>query len=132
MHAQSYSNTPGYLIILIGLLLSFLSAFVPFFEAGYKLMTSVVIAGMLPYIVYAMAVPLCRSTMTTILGVIIVIAHVLLVFNERFIGNADYSDGLIYYGPVIIAVSILPLVLLAIKKSGSFKYGPVQADDSGG
>ena len=121
MHAQSYANTPGYLFLIIGLTLSFISAFVPFFEAGYKLMTSVLIAGMLPYLVYAIAVPLSRSTMTTMLGLVIVITHALLVFNERFIGNADYSDNIIYYGPIIIAVIVLPFVIIAIKKLKSFK-----------
>ncbi|NOR42195.1 MAG: hypothetical protein GQ572_02590 [Gammaproteobacteria bacterium] len=120
MHAQSYANTPGYLFLIIGLTLSFISAFVPFFEAGYKLMTSVLIAGMLPYFVYAIAVPLSRSTMTTMLGLVIVITHALLVFNERFIGNADYSDNIIYYGPIIIAVTVLPLVIIAIKDLKSF------------
>ena len=120
MHTQSYANTPGYLILIIGLILAFTSALVPFFEAGYILMTSVLIAGMLPYLVYGMVVPLSRSVMTTVLGLIIVIAHTLLVFNERFIGNADYSDSMIYYGPIIIAVIVLPLVMLAIKNSRKF------------
>ncbi len=117
MHAQSFTNTSGYLLLMIGLLLSFISAFVPFFEAGYKLMISVLIAGMLPYLVYGIAVPLSRSMMTTIIGLIIVIAHTLLVFNERFIGKADYSDGMIYYAPIIIAVTVLPLVIITVNKS---------------
>ena len=120
MHAQSYTNAPGYMFLIIGLILSFISAFVPFFEAGYRLMTSVFIAGMFPYFVYGIAVPLSRSTMTTIAGLVIIIAHALLVFNERFIGKADYSNGMIYYVPIIIAVTVLPLVLAAIKKSRTF------------
>ncbi len=117
MHTQSYTNTPGYLLLVIGLILSFISAFVPFFEAGYRLMTSVLIVGMFPYIVYGIAVPLLRSSMTTFVGLVIVIAHALLVFNERFIGNADYTDGIIFYAPMIIAIAVLPLVMIAIKKS---------------
>jgi len=121
MHAQSFANTSGYLFIIIGLLLSFISAFVPFFEAGYKLMVSVLIAGMLPYLVYGMAVPLSRSILTTFIGLVIVIAHAWLVVNERFIGKADYGDNMIYYGPMIIAVAVLPLVIIAIKQSTKFK-----------
>lgn len=117
MHAQSYANTPDYLLLMIGLFLSLISAFVPFFEAGHKLMTSVLIAGMMPYLVYGMAVPLSRSMMTTIIGLIIVMAHALLVFNERYIGEADYSDGMIYYVPIIMAVIVLPLVIITINKS---------------
>jgi len=109
VHAQTYTNTPGYLFIVIGLILSFLSAFVPFFEAGYRLMTSILITGMV--------VPLSRGMMTTIIGLDIVIAHALFVTNERIIGKANYDDGMIYYGPMIIAVIALPLVAITIKSS---------------
>ena len=120
MHAQSYSNTPGYLCLLTGLALSFLSAFVPFFETGYRLMTSVLLSGMLPYMVYGLAVPLSRNTITTLTGLIIVIAHAWLVINERYLGQAVYEDNTIYYGPMIIAVAALPLVIVSIKKSRKF------------
>jgi hypothetical protein len=117
VHAQSYVNTPGYICLVIGLILSFISAFVPFYEAGYRLMTSVLIAGMLPYIVYGITVPLSRSIVTTIVGLVIVSVHALLVINERIIGQADYDDGMIYYGPMIIAVIALPLVVITIKEN---------------
>ena len=117
MHAQSYANTPGYLLLIIGLILSIVSALVPHFEAGYRLMTSVLIVGMVPYFVYGMAMPLSRNILTTIIGLVIVIAHALLVFNERILGKADYSDGMIYYGPMIIAVTVLPLVMIVINKA---------------
>ena len=120
MHAQSYANTPGYLVIVIGLVLSLVSALAPHFEAGYQLMFSVFIAGMLPYMVYAIAVPMLRGTLTTIVGVVIVIAHAWLVYSERIVGNADYSNGLIYYGPMIIALAVLPLALIAFNRSQKF------------
>lgn len=120
MHPQSYSNPTGYWFILIGLLLSLISALVPHFEAGYRLMVSVFIVGMLPYIVYGITVPLSRSTLTTIVGLAIVVAHTSLVFNERILGNADYSNGMIYYVPMLIALVILPLAVIAVKKSAMF------------
>ena len=112
MNTQSYANTPGYLFITIGLLLSLASALVPHFEAGYRLMISVFVAGMLPYMVYGMAVPMLRGTLTSLVGLAIVIVHAWLVFNERFIGNADYSDNRIYYGPMLITLFALPLLVL--------------------
>lgn len=116
MHAQSYTNTLGYLFIVIGLILSLLSAFVPHFEAGYRLMTSVLIVGMLPYIAYGIIVPLSHNIVTTIVGLFIVIAHALLVINERIIGKADYDDGMIYYIPMIITVTVLPFVMTTLNK----------------
>lgn len=118
MHAQSYANTPGYLFIIIGLTLSLITALIPHFGAGYRLSFSAFVAGMLPYLVYAIAVPLLRGTLTTLTGLFIVIAHTWLVLNERIIGHVDYSNGLIYYGPMLLALVALPLVMIALKKTG--------------
>jgi hypothetical protein len=117
MHAQSYANTPGYLFILIGIVLSTISALVPHFEAGYTLMTSVLVTGMLPYLVYGIAVPLLRGVLTTVVGLVIIVVHAWLVFNQRVLGNADYSDGLIYYVPMVMALAVLPLAVIALKKT---------------
>ena len=57
MHTQSYANAPGYTLIIIGLILSLISAFVPHFDAGYRLAPGVFFAGLLPYAVYGIAVP---------------------------------------------------------------------------
>ena len=116
MHAQSYANTTGYSLICIGLLLSFISSLVPHFEAGYRLTLSVFVAGMLPYLIYGIAVPLLRGPLTTIVGLVIVVAHAWLVINERFIAGADYSSGLIYFGPMLLAVLAIPLVVITWKK----------------
>ena len=119
MHAQSYANTPGYLFIIIGLTLSLISALVPHFEAGYRLTPNIFVAGMLPYLIYAIAVPLLRGTLTTGGGLVIVIAHAWLVFNERIIGHADYSNGMIYYGPFVMTALAVPLVVIVFKKKGN-------------
>jgi hypothetical protein len=119
MHAQSYANTPGYLFIIIGLTLSLISALVPHFEAGYRLASSVFVAGMLPYLIYAISVPLLRGTLTTGIGLVIVITHAWLVFNERIIGNADYSNGMIYYGPLLITALAVPLLVIVVKRKGN-------------
>jgi hypothetical protein len=105
------------LFIIIGLMLSLISAFVPHFESGYRLMTGILVAGLLPYLVYGIAVPLLRGSLTTAAGLVIVAVHTWLVFDQRIIGHADYSDGLIYYGPMLLALFALPLVVIAIKKT---------------
>ena len=120
MNTQSYANTPGYLFITIGLLLSLASALVPHFEAGYRLMISVFVSGMLPYMVYGIAVPVLRGTLTNISGLAIIIMHAWLVFNERFVGNGDYGDGRIYYGPMLITLFALPLLVFVYKKLRQF------------
>jgi len=120
MHAQSFTNAPGYLFIIIGLTLSLISALVPHFDAGYRLMLSVFVAGMLPYLIYGIAVSLLRGTLTTATGLVIVVAHAWLVFTERIIGDGDYSNGMIYFGPMVIALAALPLAWIALKKTGQY------------
>lgn len=117
MHAQTYRNTAGYVVILIGLVLSLVSALVPHFEAGYHLSFSVFAAGISPYLVYGVAVPLSRGAWMTIAGLLIVLIHAWLVYNERIIGAGDYSNATIYYVPVMMAIAALPLVINAFKKT---------------
>lgn len=108
MQARSYANAPGYAFITIGLASSLISAFLPHFDAGYRLALGVFVAGMVPYMVYGIAVPLMRGRLTTGMGLFIVVVHTWLVFNERIIGYADYNGGLIYYGPMLLAWSRYP------------------------
>lgn len=116
MHAQTFANTPGYIFILIGLILSLASAFLPFYGAGYRFMASILIAGMTPYLVYGLAVPISRSVTTTVTGLVIVIAHAWLVINER-INSTSPDDNLIYTGPLIIAIAALPVVMVIIRQT---------------
>ena len=41
-------------------------------------------------------------------------AHTWLVVTERFIGGADYSNGLIFAVPIFLAILIAPLVFVAL------------------
>lgn len=122
MNEQTYANTAGYLFILIGLVLSFISALVPHFEAGYHLRLGVLSAGMLPYLVYGIAVPLQRSTLTTLVGLLISLVHAWLIYDQRISGNGDYSDGLIYLVPMGMALVAAPVAMQALKRSGGYRW----------
>ena len=129
MQAQTDSNPVGYIVILVGLFLSAVSAVVPHFQAGYNLMASVLFTGMLPYIVYGITVPLLRSTLMTVAGLVLVVAHGWLVLTQRIAGNGDYSDGTIYFVPIVLSVLLLPLVGLALKQSGLFGSSSVAQNE---
>ena len=120
MHDQRHSNTPGYTVILAGTLLSLAASLVPHFDAGYRLMPLVFITGMVPYMVYAIAVPLLRSALVTAAGVLIVVAHTWLLFNQRFVDYVDYSDGLIYVIPTTLTIVAAPVAIIALKKSRGY------------
>ena len=126
MESQSYTDPAGYLFIVAGMLLAAVSAFVPHFDAGYHLNAAVLIAGLVPYMVYAVPVVLMRGMLTTVTGIALVIVHAWLVASERFAGAADYSSGLIYIVPVVIAVLLLPLVIVALRRPWDHRVTHVQ------
>lgn len=118
MDAQTpYTGSIVYLVVAAGVTLAFVSALVPFYSAGYKLYYSVLLAGLLPYLVYGCAAPLLRRGLGRTIGVLLVISHAWLVIGERFTGAVDYSDGLIYYVPVLLAAVLSPLLLLALRET---------------
>ncbi len=116
MESQNFTDTPGYLFILAGALLAAVSSFVPYFDAGYQLMASVLIAGLIPYIVYSVAVVLMRGALTTLAGAVMVAVHAWLVVSERFAREVDYSNGMIYYVPILMAIVVLPLAIAALRQ----------------
>ena len=132
MQAQSFANPAGWGIVLYGLGLACLAAMTPFFHAGYYLHTGVFIAGISPYLVYAIAVPLLPGAITTSAGLILISAHTGLVAAERFIDKADYSDGMIYAMPLLLAVLMVPLAIYAVIKTDAHRVipGPTEEADT--
>lgn len=102
-------------IILFGCTLSLISAFVPFFNSGYLLMVSVLLAGITPYMVYAIAMPFLADRLLLISGLLLNAVHFWLVLSYRFTLSVDYSDNWIYYGPLLFAVAMLPLAIYALR-----------------
>jgi lysylphosphatidylglycerol synthetase-like protein (DUF2156 family) len=103
------------LIVVLGCILASMSAFVPHYNNGYLLMISVLLAGISPYLVYAIAIPYLSSSLLIITGLLLIVAHGWLVFTYRYAQPVDYSDHWIYYGPLLLAVAVLPLVYCAMR-----------------
>lgn len=120
----------AYAIIAVGLCLAFLSAVVPHFTAGYTLMGGVLLAGLLPYLTYGLVVPLLRTALTAVAGIVLLGLHTALVVNERFVDGADYSDGMIYYGPLVLALAMLPLLAVGLRQPWGATPPPGQSDDT--
>jgi hypothetical protein len=110
------SNQFGYGVIALGVVLSFLSAVVPFFTAGHQLLFGVFLAGVTPYLAYVLVVALLRRPVTNVAGAILVLFHGWLVISERYVGGADFSDRSIYYVPLIFTVLLIPLVVRALRE----------------
>lgn len=120
MESQHYANRAGWITILYGVSLSFIAAFSPFFEAGYMFKVDILMAGLLLYLIYAIAVPLLPGATTSFVGIILIAAHTGLVVAVRFL---DYKENLIYTLPIIMAVLVIPLVIAALIKTDLHKPG---------
>ncbi len=111
---EHYSNPMGWTIVLYGLVLSFISAFTPFFATGYQIQLELMLAGFTPYLIYAIAVPLLVSATTTTVGAGLAAVHTSTVVAVRFLGSAD---SLMYTVPGILSLLIIPLIIVALRKS---------------
>lgn len=106
---------PGYAIVIGGAVLAFVSAVVPYYGAGYRLDSGVLIAGLLPYLVYAVAVALPRGPLTLVGGLAALAIHTWVVVRERIADRADYNDGMIYYIPLALMLALLALAIAAYR-----------------
>lgn len=118
LESEHYSNPIGWAIVLYGLVLSFVSAFTPFFSTGYLIQLELMLAGFTPYLVYAIAVPLLASAATTTVGVGLAAVHTSTVIAVRFLGSAD---SLMYTVPAILSLLVIPLAIVALRKSNPGK-----------
>ena len=98
----------AYILIAIGCVLAAMTAVVPNYDAGYQLMFSVFLAGIVPYYVYGCLTERLRGWALLIPGLVVVAGHVWLTASQRFLGYDGYADGMIYYGPVLLALGALP------------------------
>jgi hypothetical protein len=103
----------AYVLIAVGCVVALITAVVPNYGAGYKLMFSVFMAGIVPYYVYGCLTDLLRGWPLLIPGLVVLAVHVWLMVSQRFLGYDGYANGLIYYAPVILALVGLPVSIAA-------------------
>jgi hypothetical protein len=103
----------AYLLIVIGIMLAGSSAVVPHFSAGYHMAFGVFLAGILPYVVYGALTEILRGWSLIVPGALIVAAHIWLTVSERYLGYDGYQSGAIYVVPIILAVVVLPVGVVA-------------------
>ena len=103
-------------IIVCGTALAVAVAVKPFFDAGFQLHFGVLLAGLLPYLLYAIIAVMLRRPVTILAGIALLAVHAWLVLSERFSGAVDYSGNMIYYVPVLLAVALVPLWIMAMRQ----------------
>ena len=120
LEPEHYSDPAGWAIVLYGCVLSFISAFTPFFATGYQFQFELLLAGFTPYLIYGIAVPLLPGSLTTTVGIVLAAIHTGLVVAVRLFGA---GEDLMYTLPGILAVLVIPLVVFALARTGFHKHG---------
>jgi hypothetical protein len=100
----------AYLVIALGVMLSFAAAVVPHYDTGYILLLGVASAGLLPYVVYGFFSDLVRGWWLLITGALIFGADLGVKIPERFLHYDGYASGVIYYAPFISTLAAIVLL----------------------
>lgn len=103
-------------VTVAGVGLSFLAALVPFFSAGYQLHYGVLFAGFAPYLVYGFAAPLLDRRIRLAAGLLVIAVHVALLVNGHLTADESAIHSALFYGPLLLALLISPLWLVALRK----------------
>ena len=113
---SDYIKPAAFSIIVLGVVLAVAAALEPFYDDGHVLQFGVLLSGLLPYLLYAMIVVLLPRPAVFLSGLVLLAAHALLVLSERFSGPVDYSGGVIYYVPLLLALALLPFLIVAMRQ----------------
>ena len=105
----------GYLILALGFGLSFVAAVVPHYSGAYQLMFGILVAHLVPYMVYAPAVVRLDDQAVQIAGALLLMAHGVLVLVQRFVQGGDYAGTTMVAVPLLVAVLLLPLLVRAAR-----------------
>lgn len=119
------------IIVVVGVALAFASAVAPFYGTSYVLLATVLFAGLAPYAVYAVVAWLLPRPWVVGLGVALLIVHAALVIVERALDQGDYSDGAIYWVPLVLAVLMSPLLVPAFRSPWAKRAHADEAPQAG-
>ena len=120
----------AYLVIALGLMLSFAAAVVPHYDTGYILLLGVASAGLLPYVVYGFFSDLVRGWWLLITGALIFGADLGVKIPERFLHYDGYANGVIYYAPFISTLAAIVLLGIGVRQEKRWRGEAVTTKDS--
>jgi hypothetical protein len=101
----------AYLIIVLGGLLSFAAAVVPFYNDSDKLLVTLLVVGLTPYVVYGLFTDVVRGWPLLIAGMLVFGIDLGVAIPGRFVHFDGYAGNAIYYAPLLSTFVILPVIL---------------------
>jgi len=120
----------AYLVIALGVMLSFAAAVVPHYDTGYILLLGVASAGLLPYVVYGFFSDLVRGWWLLITGALIFGVDLGVKIPERFLHYDGYASGVIYYAPFISTLAAIILLGIGARREKRWQGEAVTSKDS--
>jgi len=99
----------AYLIILLGLGEAAAASLVPFYTAGYELDAGVLLAVLMPFLLYGLFIESLRGPWLLASGLLLLASGLALVVSERYLHYNGYTDNLIYWVPTLAAAIVLPI-----------------------
>ncbi|MHB0974202.1 MAG: hypothetical protein ACYC0P_08155 [Thiobacillus sp.] len=99
----------AYLIILLGLGGAAAASVVPFYTAGYELKPGVLLAVLMPFLLYGLFTESLRAAWLLASGLLLLAISLALVVPERFLHYDGYADDMIYWAPTLAAAIVLPI-----------------------
>ena len=120
----------AYLVIALGVMLSFVTAVVPHYATGHTLLLGVALAGLLPYVVYGLFCDLVRGWWLLITGALIFGVDLGVKIPERFLHYDGYASGVIYYAPFISTLAAIVLLGTGARMEKRWRGEAVTTKDS--
>ena len=106
----------GYIVIGLGVVLSFIAAVTPHFSGAYQLQFGILVAHLAPYLVYAPAAVRWNRTITRAAGLLLLLLHGGFVVRTRWLQDGGYEGITVYVLPLVLALLLLPLLLRAARQ----------------
>jgi len=101
--------------IFLGVVTATTVAFEPHFSSAYRLQFGILIANLLPYMLYAIIPASTRATWVNLLGITLVVSHVLMLARPNWWDSIWGIDAAVYAAPIALAIALLPMAWFALK-----------------
>lgn len=97
------------LVMLLALGEAAAASVVPFYNAGYELESGVLLAVLMPFLLWGLLIQSLRASWTLATGLVLLGICLALLVPERYLHYNGYSDDLIYWLPTLAAAIVLPI-----------------------
>lgn len=108
-------------VIVLGAVIAGTVAFEPHFSSAYRIQFGVLVASLLPYLLYAAIAASVRKSWIGLVGIGLVVTHALMLARPHLWESVWGTDTAIYGVPLALAILLLPVVYLATKPAWAGK-----------